>query len=211
MKTFGLTILFLAASASAFAQQWEIGGIGGASFLNHVGVSSPLGSATAGFAPGGVGGAFFGQALYPKLAGELHYEFFQSSQRLTSGGASADFTGMAHAVHYDLVIHTNRKNSRTQFFAVVGGGAKIFQGTGKEAAYQPLSQYGYFTKTRVITGMGVVGGGLSYQLAPHIYLRTEFLDFISPFPKDLIAPGSGAKYGNILQDFVPMVGLTYMF
>jgi hypothetical protein len=45
-----------------------------------------------------------------------------------------------------------------QFFAAAGGGMRIFQGTGTEAAYQPLSQFGYFTKTRVVKPMASVGG-----------------------------------------------------
>jgi hypothetical protein len=212
MRTIGFTILLLAtAGACGFAQQWEVGGIGGASFLNSVNVSSPLGSATAGFAPSVAGGAFLGQSLNPRMAGELHYDYFQSSQKLSSGGASAEFSGMAHAIHYDFVLHTNRKNSPVQFFAVVGGGVKIFQGTGKEAAYQPLMQYGYFTKTHSVKGLGVVGGGFTYRLAPRLFLRTEVLDYITPFPDDLIAPAPGAKFGTVLNDLVPMVGLAYMF
>jgi len=212
MKKIARTILILAAAgAAAWAQQWEVGGIGGASFLNRVNVSSSLGAATAGFAPGVAGGAFFGQALYPRLAGEIHYEFFQSSQKLSAGGSSAEFSGMAHAVHYDLVFHTNRKNSPVQFFAVVGGGMKIFQGTGTPGACLGLCQFGAFTQTHVVKPVGVVGGGVSFRLAPHLYLRTEVMDFVGPFPKDLIAPVAGAKFGSILQDIVPMVGLTYLF
>ena len=32
----------------------------------------------------------------------------------------------------------------------MGGGAKVFRSTGKEAAYQPLSQFGYFTKAQSV-------------------------------------------------------------
>jgi hypothetical protein len=208
----GLQILFLAlVGTTGFAQQWEIGAIGGASFLNSVPVSSPLGSATAGFASGAVGGAFFGQALYPRLAGELHYEFFQSNQKLSSGGSSAEFSGIAHAIHYDLVWHTDSKNRRAQFFVRAGAGVRIYQGTGTPAAYLPLYEYGYFTQTRVIKPMGVAGAGISYRLAPRLYLRTEVMDFVGPFPTNLIAPNSGAKFGSILQELVPLVGLTYLF
>ena len=40
---------------------------------------------------------------------------------------------------------------------------KIFQGTGTEEAYQPFSQFGYFTKTRALKPMGSVGGGMKYS------------------------------------------------
>ena len=211
MKNLAVSLLLLTAAGGCFAQQWEFGGVGGAGFLSNVNVSSPLGSAKAGFAPGGAFGAFFGQSLGTHFAGEVRYEFLQSNLQLSSGGSTAHFSGMAHAVHYDLIWHTNRKESPVQFFAAVGGGMKIFQGTGTEAAYQPLMQYGYFTKTRVVKPMASVGGGIIYRMTPRIYLRTEFRDFITMFPTELIAPAPNAKYGSVLHNFVPMVGMDYVF
>jgi hypothetical protein len=108
------------------------------------------------------------------------------------------------------VYHTNRKESRTQFFAVIGGGVKLFQGTGAPEAYQALSQIGYFTQTQVIKPMVSVGGGLTYQLAPRIFLRAEVRDFITAFPTQLITPAPGMKFGSLLNDIVPMVGITYV-
>lgn len=212
MKTFGIAILLLAAlTAPAFGQQWEFGGVGGLGFLNTVGVGSPLGAATAGFGNGAVGGAFFGQNLYSRMSGEIHYEYLQSNLKLTSGGQTAQFNGTAQAIHYDLLLHTRRKNSPVQLFVAFGGGMKIFQGTGAEAAYQPLNQYGYFTRTRVLKPMASVGAGATYALSHRVFLRTEFRDFITAFPTNLIAPAPGTKYGKILQDYVPMVGLDYLF
>ena len=48
-------------------------------------------------------------------------------------------------------------------------------------------------------------------ISNRLYLRTEFRDFITPFPNQVIAPTTGAKFGSILQDFVPMVALSYEF
>ena len=211
MKTFRLAILLGAAlSVSAFGQQWEFGAVGGGGFLNTVSVSGP-GSATAGFATGGVGGVFFGQRLYSRMSGEIHYEYLQSDLKLASGGSTTQFSGMAHNIHYDLIVHTNRKNSPVQLFAAFGGGVKVFEGTGKEVAYQPLSQFGYFTKTQSLKPLASVGGGVTYALSHRLFLRMEFRDFITAFPKELIAPAPGAKYGSILQDIVPMAGLDYLF
>jgi len=209
MKTIQLSVWMLAAGASCFAQQWEFGGLGGGSFVPGAAVSSPLGSATAGFQTGASAGAFVGQNLYPHISGELRYEFLQSNLRLSSGGTEATFSGVAHMIHYDVLFHTNKKGSRTQYFAAVGGGLKVFNGTGAEAAYQPLSQYAYFTKTQVLKPMASVGAGIKYALTPRIVLRTEVRDFITMFPKDLIAPAPGAKFGGLLHDFVPMVGISY--
>jgi len=211
MKTIGKTLLLLAFGLCAFAQQWEVGGIGGVGFLNNVNVNGAAGSAKAGFAAGVAAGAFFGQNLNAHWSGEVRYEFFDSSLKLSGGGSSASFSGMAHAIHYDLIYHTNRKHSPVQFFAAVGGGLKIFEGTGSQEAYQPLMQFGYFTQTHQLKPMISVGGGFTYKLSERVYLRTEVRDFISPFPTAVIAPPQGVSYGSILQDIVPMVGVTYVF
>lgn len=204
------SILLIVAAGTCFAQQWEFGGVGGAGFLSNVNVSSPQGSAKAGFQPGGAFGAFFGQSISSHIAGEIRYEYLQSNLQLSSNGSTANFNGKAHAVHYDIILHTSRK-SPMQFFAAFGGGMKVFQGTGTEQAYQQLSQYGYFTKTRAVKPMASVGGGITYKMSQRVYLRTEFRDFISAFPTQLITPAPGAKYGSLLHDFVPMVGLDYVF
>jgi len=211
MRRIAVSTLLLAAAGACFGQQWEFGGVGGAGFLSNVNVSSPQGSAKAGFQPGGAFGAFFGQSIGAHFAGEVRYEYLQSNLQLSSGGSTARFSGQAHAVHYDLIWHTNRKDSPVQFFAAVGGGMKIFQGTGTEEAYQPLSQFGYFTKTRAIKPMASVGGGVIFRVTPRVYMRTEFRDFITMFPTQLIAPAPNAKFGSVLHDIVPMMGIDYVF
>ena len=212
MKTTLLSALILgAASYTCFAQQWEFGGGAGGSFLPGSGITSPFGSATTGFKGGAAFGAFVGQNLYPHISGELRYGFLQSNLRLASGGTEATFSGNSHVLHYDLILHTNRKESRVQYFGAVGGGLKVFRGTGAEAAYQPLSQYAYFTKTQVMKPMLSVGGGIKYVLRPRVILRTEFRDYVTMFPKELIAPAPGAKFGGILHDFVPMVSVSYEY
>ena len=212
MRTLGLSILVLAAAAATCgAQQWELGGVGGGGFLSNVGVAGPVGSATAGFQNGAAFGAFLGHNTYSHIGGELRYAYLQSNLLLSSGGSSVSFKGMAHVVHYDLILRTARRNSSVQLFAAIGGGMKVFRGTGAEAAYQPLSQYGYFTKTQALKPMASVGGGVKFFIARKVCLRIEFHDYITAFPTELITPAPGAKFGSILHDFVPMAGLSYEF
>jgi len=211
MRTIAKSIVILAATAAAcMAQQWEFGGTGGAGFLNNVSVTAPIAAATAGFQTGASFGAYFGQNLYPHFSGEVHYGFLMSDLKLASGGNTVTFSGVSHVVHYDLVYHTNRP-SRTQFFAAVGGGMKVFDGTGREQAYQPLSQYGYFTKTQTFKPMGDFGAGIRYTLTPHLSLRIEFRDYITSFPTEVLTPAPGTKYGSLLHDLVPMVGIGYQY
>jgi len=212
MRTIQLSVLLLAAAGTTcFAQQWEFGGGAGAGFLPGVPVSGAVGTATAGFQSGISVGAFVGQNLYNHFTGELHYAFMQSNLRLQSGGTEATFSGMAHVFHYDIVWHTNRKESRSQYYAAAGAGMKLFRGTGAEAAYQPLSQFGYFTKTQAIKPMATVAIGVRYALSPRVFVRTEFRDYVTVFPKELITPAPGTKYGTLLHDFVPMITVSYEY
>jgi len=211
MRSVILSIIAMSAATAGFAQQWEFGAVGGVGLLDTVSATGAAGSATAGFAPGAVAGAFFGQSLYRNLTGEIHYEYFQSDLRLSSGSQSPQFAGAAHALHYDLLYHTNRTESRTQFFGAVGGGMKLFMGTGAPEAYQALSQFGYFTKTQKIEPMVSVGVGLTHQLTGRLFLRAEVRDFITPFPTQVLTPAPGIKYGSILMDIVPMVGISYIY
>jgi hypothetical protein len=207
--TLGRTILLAAGLAAvSYAQQWEFGGVAGGGFLNHVTATNNLGAATAGFEQGAVFGGYIGNNLYKHFAGELHYAYLQSNLKLSSGGQTATFSGQSHAIHYDFIVHT-RNNSKMQLFAAAGGGMKIFRGTGKEAAYQPLSQYGYFTKTQTLKPMASVGAGIKFAISRKVFLRTEFRDYITAFPKDILTPPIGTKYGTLLHDFVPMVGLGF--
>jgi hypothetical protein len=212
MKTLLRTILVLsAATAAAFAQGWEFGGSGGGSFLNTVSVSSPAGSATAGFKPGAVVGGFVGFSQYKHIGGELRYTFFQSNLSLKAGGVEApSFSGQAHAIQYDVIFKTAKNSSKVQLFAAVGGGMKVFRGTGTPSAYiNVASTYGYFTQTQELKPMGSVGGGARFSLSRKVFLRTEIRDYITAFPQKIIAPPTGFKYGSILHDIVPMVTLGF--
>jgi hypothetical protein len=202
--------MFLAAlAASCFGQQWEFGGSGGAGFLSNVNVSSPAGSATAGFQSGGAFGGYFGQNLYPHWSGEVRYMYLQNDLHIQSGGTNATFDGNAHVLHYDILYHTNRKGSKMQAFVAVGGGMKLFRGTGTPEAYQANYQFGYMTNTQQLKPMGDAGAGLRFELKPRLFMRLEFRDYVTPFPEKIIAPAPGAKYGKILNDFVPMASISY--
>jgi hypothetical protein len=211
-RLFVAATILAAASTCGFAQQWEFGGFGGGGFLSNVNVSASGGSAKTGFEPGIAAGAFVGQYLNPHWSGEIRYEFRQNNLYVESGGQKATFSGYAHMVHYDLILHTNRKESRAQFFAALGGGMKMFQGTGASRDYQPLSNFALLTHTQQMKPMASVGGGVRFTLSKRMFLRAEFRDFITTFPTQVITPpGSGVKYPTLLHDIVPLVGISYEF
>jgi hypothetical protein len=206
-----LFVCTLALAATAHAQEWEIGGIGGAGFMNGLNVASAAASATTGFKSGAAFGAFAGSNLYPHLSGEIRYTYQMSDLKLSSGGTEVGFTGVSHAVHYDLLYHPANRHAKVQPFVAVGAGIKLYRGTGKEQAYQPLSNFAFLTPTQYLRPLLTAGGGLKYRLTEHVIFRAEVRDYITPFPNKVITPAPGAKISGWLQDFVPMCGLSFIF
>ena len=114
---------------------------------------------------------------------------------------------MSHAFHYDVTFHTAKSESKAEFFGALGGGAKMFKATGKEAAYQPLSKFGYFTKDQTVKPMATVAAGVKYRLTGRVFVRAEVRDYLTMFPKEVLTPPTGVKYGSLLHDIVPVVGI----
>jgi hypothetical protein len=56
-----------------------------------------------------------------------------------------------------------------------------------------------------------VGGGVMFNASQRVHVRVEVRDFISAFPQDIITPPPGVKYGAVLNQIVPMVGVDYIF
>ena len=208
----GLLFAFtLGLAATAYAQEWEIGGVGGGGFMKGISVASPLASATTGFNSGAAFGAFAGSNLYPHLSGEIRYTYQMNDLKLTAGGTNVSFQGVSHAIHYDFLFHPAPKRSKAQPFVAAGAGVKIYRGTGKEQAYQPLSNLAFLTKTQDLRPLLTVGGGLKYRISERLYFRAELRDYITPFPSKVITPAPGAKVSGWIQDFVPLVGISLIF
>jgi hypothetical protein len=201
----------LAACTAALAQQWEFGGTAGGGFLKNAQVSGAAGTASAGFQSGAVFGGYVAQNLYRRVSGELRYNFQAGDMALSAGGSKASFAAVSHAVHYDLLFHTQARESRPQYFVAAGGGVRVFRGTGREAAYQELSQHAIFTKTQAAKPMASIGGGVKIPLKPNLWLRTEVRDYITPFPVEVITPAPGSKVRGLLHDLVPMAGISFTF
>jgi len=56
-----------------------------------------------------------------------------------------------------------------------------------------------------------VGGGIRMALKPNIFLRVEFRDYLTPFPGHVIAAAPGVHISGWVHDFVPLVGISYLF
>jgi hypothetical protein len=204
------TLMLAACAAAALAQQWEFGGSGGGSFLKNVTATGPNGSAKVGFDHGFAASAYVGGfSQYKHIGGELRYTFLMSDLMIKDGSTKSTFSGNSHLVHYDLIIRSAQANRKWQVFGAAGAGMRLFRGTGTPAPYIPLTdKWGAFTRTQQVTWLVSGGGGIKVQIAPKLYFRGEVRGYISPFPKDVIAPPVGVKYGSWLLDIVPMAGIS---
>jgi hypothetical protein len=201
----------LAAMPSAWGQKWEFGGGVGGGFYTSNDVTSGGTSAVAKIETNLVGSGWVGSNGHGRLGGELRYDYQNGALELTQGSNKATFAGVSHAIHYDLLFHFTDGESRIRPFVSAGGGIKIYRGTGSEVAFQPLSNFALLTKDQDLTGLLSLGAGLKFALAPHIQLRLDVHDYLTPFPKQIIAPAANAKVSGWMQDIVPMAGIAVTY
>jgi hypothetical protein len=205
-------LIFAAAllTVPALAENYEFGVQGGASIYQSKQISNARGSADAGFSPGWVAGITLGHNMYRHVGGEIRYGYLRNEMKLTSGGTSAKFGGEAHAIHYDFLIHTADLSARVRPYVAVGGGVKIYRGTGAEQAFQPLSTVAVLTKTQEPQGMGSFGAGVKVKMSNKMWFRFDVHDYLTPFPKKVITPvGDGVS--GWLNNIVTTAGITFTF
>ncbi|MGE5645233.1 MAG: hypothetical protein ACM336_05515 [Acidobacteriota bacterium] len=211
MKSLTLFSLALALAGTGFAQQWDVGGIGGFGFYKNVTVSGPDGSADAGFKNGAAAGAFATQHLYEHLSGQFRYLYQFDKLKVSSGGAEATFGGESHAVHYDLMYMVTGRDAAVRPYLVGGGGVKLYRGTGEQHAVQELIEFAALTHTSQVKPLVTFGGGVRAKLGAHAALYIEGRDYLTPFPEKVVAPVPPSKLSGWLHDFVPLVGLSFSF
>jgi hypothetical protein len=193
----------------AMAQTWEFGGGVGGGFYTSQDVTSSAGSASAKIQTGLAGSVWLGNSWQGHWSGELRYDYGMGDLALNSGSTTATFAARTQQFHYDLMWHVTSSESRIRPYVAVGAGIKLYQGTGAQVAYQPLSNFALLTQQQDLTPLVSAGGGVKIQLAPHVQIRLDVHDYLTPFPKNVITPNTGAKVGGWLQDFVPMIGISY--
>jgi hypothetical protein len=205
------TLLVCAAALTplAMGQKWEFGGGVGGGFYTSQDVSLGSASASAKIASNIAGSGWIENNRGDHCGGEIRVDYQMGDLQLSQGGTQASFGARSYAAHYDILYHFAPVGSRIRPFVAIGAGIKVFQGTGTEVVYQPLSQFALLTKDQDLTPLISGGVGVKMQLSEHVQLRAEFHDFATPFPKKVITPNAGAKAGGWLQDFVPMVGISY--
>jgi len=206
----GLAGLFLLA-LPGLSQQWEMNGVVGVGAYRNLTLSNAYGRATTGFTTGALFGVSLLQHRYEHVSGEIRYVFQRSDLKVASGGTTAKFRGSTHALHYDWLIHTRPRRAWARPFVAFGSGFKSFSGTGTEQAYQPLSQFALLTRTQEWKPLVTLGAGVRFRLAAWASLAAEFRDYLTPFPRNVIAPVGGATLDRWLHDLTTSLALGIRF
>lgn len=210
MKTARMLVVCLTALAPAMmAQRWEVGGGAGGGFYTSQDVSLASSSVSTKIDTNVAGSAWLANNSANKWGGELRFDYQLGDLALNGAGSSATFAARSYGMHYDILWHFTPNGSKIRPFVALGAGIKVYQGTGAEVAYQPLNQYALLTKAQDLVPLVSGGAGVKVQLASRVQLRLELHDYATPFPKQVIAPNTGAKVGGWLMDFVPSVGISY--
>lgn len=202
----------LAAAPAAMAQKWEFGGGVGGGFYTPQNVErTDEGLADAKIKTGVFGSAWIGGNNTERWGGEFRYSYQRGDLHLAFNGEEASFSAESHSIHYDFLWHGADRDADVRPYVAFGGGIKVYRGTGEETEIQPLSRFALLTRTKDLQGMGSIGAGVKIRLAPRWQLRIDVHDYITPFPKEVIAPNTarGSSVGGWIHDIVPMVGFSY--
>lgn len=200
-----------AAIVPAMAQTWEIGGAAGGSFYTSQQVTGTSGSANASIASSVAGSAWLGNDTGRMFGGELRYDFSNGNLKLSSGGTSASFSAVTHAIHYDFLLHFAPRGARLRPFIAGGAGVKLYSGTGQQVLFQPLENIAVLTNTNDTVALVSVGAGVKFEVTPSFMIRVDVHDYLTPFPRQVIAPAVGSRVGGWLQEVVPEVGVAWTF
>jgi opacity protein-like surface antigen len=206
---FLLPLLGLSVSLQA-QQNFEAGALAVASAYHGASVSAPSATGSIGFAPGAAGGLFVGQTMTNRLGGELRYIFAHNDLKVSSGGKDTEFAGHSHTFHYDLLFYFAKRDAKIRPYVAGGGGLKVYQGTGTEQPFQPLSNIALLTKTSQTMGVVDYGAGVKWQFNKNMMFRVEFRDYVTEVPK-VFEPGVGANFSGLMHQWMPAFGVSWTF
>jgi len=208
-----LRICLLAAPlpCAVWCQHWEVGASAGYGLYRDVRVSNGSVSGQTGFASGVAFGGVFGNETTRHFGGEARYTFRSDDLRVSSGSTTVRAGGQSHALHYDLLIHAAPQESRVRPFVAIGGGIKVYRGTGVEPAFQPLSGLIVLTHTTETQALISAGAGMKFRLSPRSLVRVDFRDYMTPFPGNLLARRANTQASGWVHDFILMVGISGTF
>lgn len=211
MKRLASSLFVLALAGAVSAEQFDIGVAGGIGIYRDATLTRNSDSGKAGFQTGPVLGVFVTHNLYRHLAGQIRYTYQFNDLEVSAAGTEATFSGLSHAIHYDLLFLPGGEDSPIRPYLAGGGGVKVYKGTGTEHATQTLGQYAALSKTQEVKPLATFGGGLRMKAGHRTHFYVEVRDYLTPFPRQVVAPVPPSKIKGWLHDIVPMAGVSVGF
>ncbi len=203
--------LTLILSGGCLAQQWEIGALGGYAWDRDASIRNPSGSVEAGFKPSAAVGAVFGDNMYEHIGGEIRYLFRAGGPQLTFGDTKVSGSGYTNIVHYDLLVHITRKEDKIRPYVAGGAGIKVYTGPGRLLVSDPLQDFALIARGNQVKPLISVGGGVKYRVRKGMQLRLDFRAYMSPAPDLVFRTVFPAQIHGWIYDFVPTLGVSYLF
>lgn len=204
-------LLHAITAGTGFAQPWEIGAAAGFGAYRNGSIYAPAGVAAAGVRNRYAVSIWLGEDLYPRLAGEIRYTYQDGDPFLSAGTLKTNVQGQSHTLHYGLVAPLRDPGGRWRPYFTAGVGAKLYRVTGPETLNPPLTEIARLRTTSQWTPLAVVGAGIQLRAGRCLFLRLDWLDYITPFPKRVIEPARYATPRGLLHQFTPSIGLSVKF
>lgn len=203
-----LVVCALFSVVPGMAQKWEFGAGAGGGFYTSHDVSSAAGTAKAGIKPGLAISTWLGNNTSKRWGGELRYDYQRGALRLKQDSTEATFAGDSHAIHYDFLYHFADRGMKVRPFVAFGAGIKVIRGTGEPVVFQPLSRIAILTQAQDVVPVVSGAVGIKWKITPRVQLRADVHDYLTPFPKEAIAP-NGGSVDVWMHDIVPMFSIVF--
>jgi hypothetical protein len=198
-------------TSACCAQDWQIGGGGGYGFYRKATVFAPAGQVDAGIRSRFVLTAWITDDRYDYVSGEFRYTYQDGDPFLERGAQQFNLQGQSHSFEYDVLFHFRDFYKRVRPYVTVGAGVKRYLVSGPPNPSQPFAEIASLNDTHETKFLGVAGVGLSLRIGANVKLRFDFRDYITKFPKQLIAPAPLGTGRGLFHQFTPMIGVAYGF
>jgi opacity protein-like surface antigen len=204
-------VAFILFSGAAFGQQYEIGANIGYGFYRNGTIYSGSATAQAGIRNRFAAGITLGDEFSGYVSAEFRYLYHDGHPFLQAPGVKSDIQGQSDALTCELLFHFKPREHRLRPFLTGGAGAKEYIIAGPAPFPQPVPQIASLTTNDVWKVAFSVGGGVKYQLGPHVLLRAELLDYLTTFPRQQIVPAPHNTARGIFEQLTPLFGISYGF
>lgn len=203
-------VVALACALACSGQQWEIGAAAGYGAYRNGTILSPAGKAMAGVRNRFAVSALVGDDMYPHLGGEVRYTYQDGDPFLSARGIKTNIEGQSHSFHYDALFYVRGKDQRVRPYVAVGLGVKVYVVSGPPNPKAPLGDIARLTTQDQARPLVTGGGGVKLKLGHRVLLRLDFRDYVTPFPKELIAPAPLNTARGFFHQFTPLIGISYV-